>query len=203
MTSIEPERIATRRNNFTPETRSRRPSNYNLYRANTQNNLNNNQSPLIHNELEDKIQSDFVSSVDYSIKNVKGYKGSELFTSFFNQYHKNGFWNRLKKFTREDLYVVDCNWQDKFATICIFISGIISLVILFRSFELNAHQSYVFNDPKDATNPEKQAKLDYYNEWSSGIIMILAKAFVIGSPAIMTFWCIFKRTSVHKNSPDN
>jgi hypothetical protein len=167
-----------------------------------------------HIDLENEIGIPFVKSPDYSIANVKGYGKISLITSFFNPFSDNGFWHRSGRFFSEHLYVVDCNWMDKVATACILASLIISIVILHTAYKLDAHQGYVYNDPIDdicdtTTDPkekaekakivaEKKAILAYYNSWSTGLGMLIAKTSLVVVPGLLTFWIVFKRTSVHR-----
>lgn len=152
---------------------------------------------LSHTELEQIIQKPFINSPDYAIANVEGYDTIKLFTSLFSFNDQNNLWQRSKRFLNEKLYVVDSVWFDKIATLCLIISLIIAIIILYSSWELDVHSEYVFNNPNNASDLNKQTKLNLYNKWN-GMPLLITKTIIIIVPALITLWRIFKRTTDQK-----
>jgi hypothetical protein len=176
---------------------------------------------MTHTQLEDKVLEHFYKSPDYSIYNVAGYGSSEgyinipgkpihyavpkpsLFLTPFNPLDKeNNLWQRAKRFNKERLYVVHNDIFDKISTIAILVGAVLSLIVLYYSIPLGVEQVYQLSNPEDAKDPEKLKKLETLNKAWTGRTYVYSRAALIAIPGILTFWQIFKRTTIHKAGHD-
>lgn len=176
---------------------------------------------MTHSQLEDKVLEHFYKSPDYSIYNVSGYGSSEgyintpgapfhyvvpkpsLFLTPFNPWDKqNNLWQRTKRFSNERLYVVHNDVFDKISTLAILVGAVLSIIVLYYSIPLGVEQVYQFTNPEDANDPDKVSKLEALNSAWTGRTYVYSRAALIAIPGILTFWQIFKRTTIHKAGYD-
>ncbi len=154
---------------------------------------------ITHQILERKVFKTFVGSPDYSINNVNGLHAVDFVTSLvYPLNNPNALWYRIPRLYRENLYITNCDIFDKISTLAIIASAIVACVIFYRAyFVLDAHQVYVFNNPEDEKDPAKLAQLNKYNEQWFSVYWLIGKTALMGIPALIAMWQIFKRTSVH------
>ena len=154
-----------------------------------------------HEKLETVIIKDYYykQSPAYAIKNA-GYTPLQLIKSLVIPHSKNNIAQRIYRKWNERLYVVYNDYWDKLTLGAVALSLILTIIILFVGFKLDATQIYQFKNSNDVNDQSKQKKLDKWNyiitSWWWSVLKVTAGMV----PGIVSLWCIFKRTTHPKIS---
>jgi hypothetical protein len=149
-----------------------------------------------------RIESEYRHTPAYEIKN-SGISGYELSKALLTPNSNNTISDRFFRLYRERMYITYNDRWDKLLLVVIVISFIVSMVVLFRSINLNATQVYQFNNPEDAENEENKETLDAWNNTLNHTGWIFFRVLLAAFPVLISFWRLFKRTTIPSNEPSN
>lgn len=150
----------------------------------------------------DSIKSEIRKTPGYSWRNANmglPYATLQLANVSFSKnnnghYHFNNPNNIISRGIRlleEDAYVVHSDILDKISTISAIFVFLATMMLFYMSTQLKASRVYVFDNPEDASDPQKVKQLEQLNSgWMAKYVLPLA--YVATG---VTAWRIFKRTT--------
>lgn len=106
-------------------------------------------------------------------------------------HNPNNIISRGVRLLKEEAYVVHSDNLDKLSTVCAIFVFLATMMLFYSSNKIKASRVYVFDNPDDAKDIEKQKQLDELNSgWMANLVLPLA--YVTTG---ITAWRIFKRTT--------